>query len=948
MKKFRIFILMCLAILVLGALSACGLPELSRPSNLKLDKEKKILTWSAVDNARGYVVEIVGKRSVTTDKTSYSFENVELDEGKYTIRVKARGNGIDYDDSAWATVSYTQPYTSGMKYTLINNDTEYEITSYGKATGDVVIDDLYNGLPVTSISKLAFSNTTKITSVTFGKYIKTVSDRAFYSCAGMTSLTLNDRLETIESMAFQGCSELLEVKIPDSVKTIGESAFAYCSKLKNIDFGNSVESLGVTAFISTKELTQAVLPRSLLNVGESAFAQSGIRKIVLNTTANTQYGKSVFSQCKSLTEIDFGEDMTTITDSMFQGCASLKSVVIPSCVKEIGKTAFYDCLTLSDVSIGENVTSIGSNVFVNTIAYRNGLYNHIYIIDKWVVGRAIDGGMGNEAVDMCTQEDFDSLQNKDIVGICYGAFAGCANLVTVSIPDTVKYICRQAFDRCPNITSVRLGRNTLTVGYGAFYICENLQFVLMNELLETIDSYAFAYCYKLQSGGTAIPQTVTRIGTQAFYRSGIWDAQAFPQEELTDVGVFAAAEAKDGLIYLSDWLIGCDVNASGNVKIRDGIKAIADYAFAYCKKLSDIRLPASVKSIGTGAFYMCTAEEVPNGHLPSLSVNIPSGVTEIKDNTFAGSGIGKISIPDSVTKIGIEAFRSSINLSSVIIPDSVTEIGSGAFTGCSSLNSVVLSKNIDIIVSYLFKDCVSLVSIEIPEKVQSIEIGAFFHCDALKNVEFGDNVWGIGAYSFYMCGSLKAVDLPSKLRRIDSYAFYKSGIETLELDSQVESIGYAAFYGCDFLRKVTLSDSLSAIGERAFMLCPVLEDVVLGRNIVNIGNYAFYGCHTATFYCEADKMPLTWDTRWNAMYRPALFGCAFDTDGSLRSVLKDEDTVYNYNAVNGLFAPSRDGYEFVGWSTNENAVNAEYALNDFINAPDGTVLYAVWAQATGE
>ena len=139
-----------------------------------------------------------------------------------------------------------------------------------------------------------------------------------------------------------------------------------------------------------------------------------------------------------------------------------------------------------------------------------------------------------------------------------------------------------------------------------------------------------------------------------------------------------------------------------------------------------------------------------------------------------------------------------------------------------------------------------------------------------------------------------------------------------------------------------------AIGERAFMLCPVLEDVVLGRNIVNIGNYAFYGCHTATFYCEADKMPLTWDTRWNAMYRPALFGCTFDTDGSLRSVLKDEDTVYNYNAVNGLFAPSRDGYDFVGWSTNENAVNAEYALNDFINALDGTVLYAVWAQATGE
>ena len=77
----------------------------------------------------------------------------------------------------------------------------------------------------------------------------------------------------------------------------------------------------------------------------------------------------------------------------------------------------------------------------------------------------------------------------------------------------------------------------------------------------------------------------------------------------------------------------------------------------FCSSLTSVTIGDSVTSIGYEAFYNC-------------------------------SSLASVTIPDSVTSIGSSAFSDCSKLTSVTIPDSVTSIGGVAFGGCSSLTTV--------------------------------------------------------------------------------------------------------------------------------------------------------------------------------------------------------------------------------------------------------------------
>lgn len=94
-----------------------------------------------------------------------------------------------------------------------------------------------------------------------------------------------------------------------------------------------------------------------------------------------------------------------------------------------------------------------------------------------------------------------------------------------------------------------------------------------------------------------------------------------------------------------------------------------------------------------------------------ITAAFPSSITAITGTLLNCFSLTSVKIPNSVKKIGADAFNNCIKLTSIEIPDSVTEIGSGAFFSCSGLTSITIGSGVKSIGDYCIYFCTSLKSI---------------------------------------------------------------------------------------------------------------------------------------------------------------------------------------------------------------------------------------------
>lgn len=196
-------------------------------------------------------------------------------------------------------------------------------------------------------------------------------------------------------------------------------------------------------------------------------------------------------------------------------------------------------------------------------------------------------------------------------------------------------------------------------------------------------------------------------------------------------------------------------------------------------------------------------------------------VTSVRNEAFWRAGITSIILPNSITSLGWDSFRSCRSLKSITLPDGITELGDNCFYGCSSLTSITLPEGITSLGESCFAGCSSLASINLPESITSLGSSCFYGCSSLTSITLPEGITSLGERCFENCSSLKTINLPEG----------------------ITSLGWSCFYGCSSLTSITLPNSIIYLGSFCFRYCENLKSVVCkweNLDNVSVSEVAFH------------------------------------------------------------------------------------------------------------
>jgi len=302
--------------------------------------------------------------------------------------------------------------------------------------------------------------------------------------------------------------------------------------------------------------------------------------LLVITRAFSQVELSVTNETAGILALNFtDEHYATVTTLTISGKINAYDFVF------IRRFQMLDSLNLAGVNIEEHEGEVyhvpNYNVYPANEFPHAGLKNSSV---RKVVFPLSMNAVGQEAF------AFSLLQGKLVIpsGVAkvgHSAFGSCAGLTSVHFPEGLLSIGNTAFAECVNLVdSLHFPQSLQSIGDGAFSMCTKLPgFSGFPPSLKRIGTYAFRECTAI-TGHVVFPSTVVSAGGYIFSTTGV--SSATIDRDTVPHGIFLNCPNLESVTLLNT-------------------KNILFEAFAVCKKLKKIMLPATVTEIGFEGFAMC-------------------------------------------------------------------------------------------------------------------------------------------------------------------------------------------------------------------------------------------------------------------------------------------------------------------------------------------------------
>lgn len=429
------------------------------------------------------------------------------------------------------------------------------------------------------LGESAFSNCSNLESVKNLNLITSISNSTFSCCSKLKSIDISN-CTTIGSLAFNGCSNLSEVKGIEQFATIPDAAFSNTA-LGDLSLPNCT-TIADNAFSSCPNIQKVDLPKCE-SLGNYAFR--GCNNLsVLNAPMSQYIGMGAFGTCNSLNEVSLPETIKSLGYRCFDGntLLTLYATEVPALEAKnnnymgTGDTGMPG-MNIDTLSLGKNVliivpeasladyqktevwklmserifpmgTQFDYDIEATAQSTTSGIQQAIPQEKlRSVVTLKVKGSINSYDI-MIMRNKMDNLHYLDLsdvdvvanpyqyyTGYCTQdsvlgphSFSGLSKLLTVKLPNSVKYI-KAAFNDCDQLKSVTLPQKLVCLGDslgdswgiggdGVFSNCQMLKEVIMPSC-NVLGANSFYYCSSLKE--IVLPQNLKRICSSAFNRSGL-------------------------------------------------------------------------------------------------------------------------------------------------------------------------------------------------------------------------------------------------------------------------------------------------------------------------------------------------------------------------------------------------------------------------------------------